>query len=77
VLSHIRPPHLRDAQRSAQGHADAGLTPHGPALAYLRTSSAANVGADKDSEKRLRQAIEAFARHGGYEIVEEFYDTAQ
>jgi DNA invertase Pin-like site-specific DNA recombinase len=50
--------------------------PRQPALAYLRTSSAANVGADKDSEKRQRQAIEAFARHGGYEIVEEFYDTA-
>ena len=24
-----------------------------PALAYLRTSSAVNVGTDKDSEKRL------------------------
>jgi Resolvase, N terminal domain len=33
-------------------------------------------GADKDSDKRQRQAIEAFARHGGYEIVEEFYDAA-
>jgi hypothetical protein len=31
------------------------------AVAYLRTSSAANVGADKDSEKRQRAAIEAFA----------------
>jgi DNA invertase Pin-like site-specific DNA recombinase len=50
--------------------------PRRPAFAYLRTSSAANVGADKDSDKRQRQAIEAFARHGGYEIVEEFYDTA-
>ena len=47
-----------------------------PAFAYLRTSSAANVGADKDSDKRQRQAIDAFARHGGYEIVEEFYDAA-
>ena len=28
-----------------------------PALAYLRTSSAANVGTDKDSEKRQRHAI--------------------
>jgi len=32
-----------------------------PALAYLRTSSAANIGADKDSEKRQRAAIEAVA----------------
>jgi hypothetical protein len=31
------------------------------AVAYLRTSSAANVGTDKDSEKRQRAAIEAFA----------------
>ena len=31
------------------------------AIAYLRTSSAANVGADKDSERRQRAAIAAFA----------------
>src|SRR5262249_42946111 len=47
-----------------------------PALAYLRTSSSANVGADKDSDKRQRQAIETFAKHAGYELVEEFYDAA-
>ena len=34
-----------------------------PAVAYLRTSSAANVGADKDSDKRQRAAIDAFAKH--------------
>src|SRR5215831_98068 len=50
--------------------------PRRPAFAYLRTSSAANVGVDKDSDKRQRQAIEAFAKHGVYDIVEEFYDTA-
>ena len=47
-----------------------------PALAYLRTSSAANVGTDKDSEKRQRQAIEGFAKRAGLEIVDEFYDAA-
>jgi DNA invertase Pin-like site-specific DNA recombinase len=47
-----------------------------PAIAYLRTSSATNVGADKDSDKRQRQAIEAFAKHAGYELVAEFYDKA-
>jgi DNA invertase Pin-like site-specific DNA recombinase len=47
-----------------------------PALAYLRTSSSTNVGAEKDSDKRQRIAIEAFARHGGFEIVAEFYDQA-
>lgn len=46
------------------------------ALAYLRTSSAANVGADKDSDKRQRAAIEAYAKAAGYEIVETFYDEA-
>src|SRR5687767_7445139 len=46
------------------------------ALAYFRTSSAANVGADKDSEKRQREAVTSFARRNGYEIVEEFYDAA-
>jgi DNA invertase Pin-like site-specific DNA recombinase len=45
-------------------------------VAYLRTSSAANVGADKDSEKRQRAAIEAFARAARYEIVDSYYDEA-
>jgi DNA invertase Pin-like site-specific DNA recombinase len=44
------------------------------AIAYLRTSSAANVGSDKDSDKRQRAAIEAFAKRAGLEITEEFYD---
>ena len=47
-----------------------------PAIAYLRTSSAANVGADNDSEKRQRQAIEGFAKRAGYALVGEFYDAA-
>jgi len=42
----------------------------------LRTSSAANVGADKDSDKRQRAAIEAFAKANHYTVVEEFYDAA-
>jgi DNA invertase Pin-like site-specific DNA recombinase len=47
-----------------------------PAIAYLRTSSAANVGPDKDSDRRQRDAIKAFAKHAGFEIVGEFYDAA-
>jgi hypothetical protein len=47
-----------------------------PAIAYLRTSSAANVGADKDSDRRQREAIAAFAGRAGYELVAEFYDAA-
>jgi DNA invertase Pin-like site-specific DNA recombinase len=46
------------------------------AISYLRTSSAANVGADKDSDRRQREAIQAFARRAGYELVGEFYDAA-
>ena len=46
------------------------------AVAYLRTSSRTNVGADKDSEKRQRAAIEGFAKAAGYEVTETFYDAA-
>ena len=48
------------------------------AVAYLRTSSAANVGADKDSEKRQRQAITAYAKNAKFEIAADdwFYDPA-
>jgi DNA invertase Pin-like site-specific DNA recombinase len=46
------------------------------AVAYLRTSSRTNVGADKDSDKRQRAAIETYAKTAGYEIVGEFYDAA-
>ena len=47
-----------------------------PAVAYLRTSSAANVGTDKDSDQRQRAAIGAFAKHAGFTIVAEYYDAA-
>jgi DNA invertase Pin-like site-specific DNA recombinase len=46
------------------------------AVAYLRTSSAANVGADKDSDKRQLAAISAFAMANGYEVLESYYDAA-
>jgi DNA invertase Pin-like site-specific DNA recombinase len=35
-----------------------------------------NVGADKDSEKRQRAAVQAYAKRAGIEIVDEFYDAA-
>jgi hypothetical protein len=37
---------------------------------------AANVGADKDSDKRQRVAIEAYAKSAGFTIVGEYYDKA-
>jgi DNA invertase Pin-like site-specific DNA recombinase len=46
------------------------------AVAYMRTSSSTNVGTDKDSDKRQRAAITAFAKANGYAIVGEFYDAA-
>ena len=46
------------------------------AVAYIRTSSAANVGTDKDSDKRQRAAIEAFAKRSGFALVGEFTDAA-
>jgi DNA invertase Pin-like site-specific DNA recombinase len=42
----------------------------------MRTSSAANVGADKDSEKRQRTAIEGYAKAAGFTVVDWFYDAA-
>jgi DNA invertase Pin-like site-specific DNA recombinase len=47
-----------------------------PAIAYLRTSSAANVGADEDSDRRQREAIASFAKRAGSELVAEFNDAA-
>jgi DNA invertase Pin-like site-specific DNA recombinase len=46
------------------------------AIAYYRTSSATNVGEDKDSEARQKRAVEAYAKRAGYEIVVSFYDAA-
>ena len=47
-----------------------------PAVAYLRTSSAANIGQDKDSERRQLLAIQAFAKRAGFDIVGEYRDPA-
>jgi len=46
------------------------------AFAYYRTSSAANVGEDKDTLRRQRAAVEAYATKHGIEIVGEEYDAA-
>lgn len=52
-------------------------TENAKAVAYLRTSSAANSrGADKDSDKRQREAIQRFAKGTGYDLVAEYYDAA-
>jgi len=45
------------------------------AVAYYRTSSAANVGPDKDSHCRQAEAVETFAR-SRYALARSFYDAA-
>ena len=48
-----------------------------PAAAYLRTSSATNVGEGKDSHTRQLGAIEGFAKRAGYVIRQPaYYDAA-
>jgi len=45
------------------------------AVAYYRTSSAANVGPDKDSQRRQAETVEAFAKDC-FLIATTFYDAA-
>lgn len=46
------------------------------AIAYLRTSSAANIGVDKASGDRQREAIKRCAKDRGFSILSEHYDEA-
>ena len=50
--------------------------PNAAAPRPAATGSAANVGANKDGDRRQRQAISTFAKRAGFEIVAEFYDAA-
>jgi DNA invertase Pin-like site-specific DNA recombinase len=45
------------------------------AVAYYRTSSATNVGQDKDSEKRQKVACYDYAKLTCFDIIHEFYDA--
>ena len=44
------------------------------AIAYFRTSSETNVGADKDSQRRQREAVAKYAKAAGYELIAEYSD---
>jgi DNA invertase Pin-like site-specific DNA recombinase len=46
------------------------------AFAYLRTSSAANIGEDKDSGRRQLPAIETYSKRAGIELVGTYHDEA-
>jgi DNA invertase Pin-like site-specific DNA recombinase len=50
--------------------------PAAAAVAYYRTSSAANCGPDKDSLRRQQEAVRAHAAAHGLAIVGEFHDAA-
>jgi DNA invertase Pin-like site-specific DNA recombinase len=43
-------------------------------VAYFRTSSDTNVGADKDTLKRQREAVTKYAKASGYDVVAEYTD---
>lgn len=43
-------------------------------VAYFRTSSETNVGADKDTLKRQGAAVAKFAKAGGYDVIAEYSD---
>lgn len=51
-------------------------TAQNAAVAYFRTSSATNVGPDKDSLKRQREAVRSYAKIHKLKVVQEFYDPA-
>jgi DNA invertase Pin-like site-specific DNA recombinase len=57
-------------------HSAAMKTDVKTAVAYFRTSSAANCGEDKDSLKRQQDAVRAYAVAHSLEIVGEYYDAA-
>jgi hypothetical protein len=46
------------------------------ALAKLKKYGEDNVGTDKDSDRRQREAIQSFAGYAGLNIVGEYYDQA-
>ncbi|WP_338309427.1 recombinase family protein [Bradyrhizobium sp. TM233] len=46
------------------------------AFAYLRTSSAANIGEDRDSGRRQLHSIEAYAKRTGIHLVGTYHDEA-
>lgn len=45
-------------------------------MAYFRTSSTTNVGPNKDSLKRQRDAVRSHAKAHKMRVVQEFYDAA-
>lgn len=59
------------AKREASGARNAKS-----AVAYFRTSSASNVGDDKDSLRRQQEAVRGYAKRHGITLEAEYYDAA-
>lgn len=47
-----------------------------PVIGYYRTSSATNVGEDRDSLTRQQDAVRGYAKAHGMQVVAEYYDAA-
>jgi len=60
--------------KKVRGFSEENGAAEGRAVAYLRTSSAANLGGD--SEPRQREAIRTYAARAGLEVAAEFRDPA-
>src|SRR4051812_47397343 len=59
----------QDIHTEARGNAMASNGKRVEAVAYIRTSSAANIGTGKDSDKRQRAAIEGYAKRAGFILI--------
>ncbi|MFC7739275.1 recombinase family protein [Roseomonas sp. GCM10028921] len=66
----------KPAHRLHESSGEQAMAKRVSAVGYIRTSSAANVGEGKDSERRQRVAIERFAKANGFQVVEWFSDPA-
>ena len=68
--------HTPQQEAGRHGKTGARSRPGGRLSQDLIARQAANVGADKDSEKRQREAILSFAKRAGYVVLDEFNDAA-
>ena len=59
---------------NSKGHSAENASQEQRAVAYLRTSSATNIGGD--SGERQRVAVQSYARSAGLELAGEFWDAA-
>jgi DNA invertase Pin-like site-specific DNA recombinase len=66
----------RFAGAGPETRGDEAMSTNKQAVAYYRTSSATNVGENKDSLKRQQDAVLGYAKRHKLEVVREFYEPA-